>query len=228
MTRLPRDKSGLLLTVTLHLALLWAMLARPVQHSHSAPDEDRPAIQWLRALPAALPPAEAPPAPSNPPAAAPRNPTTRAGSPSTAPLSAVSAISTADPALQAAPGAAPAAALTTALAAETAADPAPAAVELLRKGRQQAGAIDKALRNGKALPLQAGTLRQGKLDQTFDEASIASRKWYHAPQIRELGVPMTSIGGDRVYEVKNAGGRYCIYHPADGSPHRTKECPREK
>lgn len=226
MTRLPRDKSGLLLTVTLHLALLWAMLARPVQHSHSAPDEDRPGILWLRALPAALQPAafqaaalqaaEAPPAPRNPP--------TRAGPPSTAALSAISATDTAVPALQAEPAAEPAAALSAALAAE----PAPAAVELLHRARQQAGGIDKALRNGKALPLQAGTLRQDKLDQTFDEASIASRKWYHAPQIRELGVPMTSVGGDRVYEVKNAGGRYCIYHPADGSPHRTRECPREK
>ncbi|KQV91395.1 hypothetical protein ASD15_05055 [Massilia sp. Root351] len=223
MTRLPRDKSGLLLTAALHLALLWAALARPAAHVPGTPDQDRPALVWLRALPAlptlpaALPPAEAPP---RQPAAAPRGHAAGAESAPAAIVSATPAAGSATPALQAEAAAPRAAAL--------AAEAAPAADELLRMARQQAGSIDKQLRNGQPLPLRADSLRQEKLDQTFDKASIASRKWYHAPQIRELAVPMTSMGGDRVYEVKNAGGRYCVYHPADGSPYRIKECPREK
>ena len=41
MTRLPRDKSGLLLTLSLHLALLWAVLAAPVRQPAQTPDDGR-------------------------------------------------------------------------------------------------------------------------------------------------------------------------------------------
>ncbi|KQW88578.1 hypothetical protein ASC94_24540 [Massilia sp. Root418] len=236
----------MLLTLSLHLALLWAVLARPaapLQHSTEAPDDGRPAMVWLQPfatradIPAVtLPHATQPLAQAAPLAekaaqplqAAPvvhySAPRTQAASPGetadAVPPHDASAAPRTPPGSAGTPGAedeAPAP-----LQAARGAD------ELLRLARQDAARADRELRQGKTPALQPDERRQNKLDQTFDRASIASHKWYNAPQIRELAVPVTSMGGARVYEVRHAGGRYCIYYPADGSPYHSKECPREK
>jgi hypothetical protein len=213
MTRLSRNSAGWLLTAALHAALLGFMLARPITRAPLAAADTHAAMVWLRPLLPA-PPRRVPELP-------PQSPLRTGRAPSALPSSLPPL-----PALKEDKADAPA-------SPDSAADPLyapqpPSAEELMRMARRDAGRIDRELRGGRAATLQGGDQRQAKLDQAFSEANTAAGRWYQAPQVRELSVPMTGGGGDRVYEVKTGRGRYCIYVPADGSKTRTKECPREK
>lgn len=213
MTKLSRNSAGWLLTAALHVVLLGIMLARPITRAPQTAEDSRTAMVWLRPL-LPTPPRRMPELPSQPTR---RN--ARAPSALTSSLPPL-------PALKEDKADAPA-------SPENAADPLyapqpPSAEELMRMARRDVGRIDRELRGGRAAPLQGGDQRQAKLDQAFSEANTAAGTWYQAPQVRELSVPMTSGGGNRVYEVKSGWGRYCVYVPADGSPMRTKQCPREK
>jgi hypothetical protein len=213
MTRLSRNSAGWLLTLALHAALIGFMLARPMMRAPRADGEPHTAMVWLHPL-LPTPPKRVPDRPPQPPLRIGRAP---AALPSSLPP--LPALKDEKPDAPASP--------------DNAADPLyapqpPSAEELMRMARRDVGRIDRELRGGRAAPLQGGDQRQAKLDEAFSEASKAAGTWYQAPSVRELSVPMTGGGGDRVYEIKTGRGRYCVYVPADGSKTRTKECPREK
>lgn len=230
MTRLPRDKFGLLLTTLLHMALLAALLSR--QHAGSpARSADRSAIAWI------LPPAPrsspaAAPAPAQAAATASRR---RAASPAPAAISlprqAVQADTparraearqeTADAATDAAAATPPSTSAGGSepvigdLSAQPAAPPMPAS-ELLRLTLYNAGKVDNELRKGKLAPLLPAkdTLR-GKIDAAFEAAHQAAKpKWYEAAKVSEISAPGSRT---RVYKIRTALGTYCISVADPGS-----------
>jgi hypothetical protein len=213
MTRLSRNSAGWLLTAALHVVLLGFMLARPITHAPQTAENSRTTMVWLRPL-LPTPPKRVPNLPRQPPLRIERAPSALPSS-----LPPLPALKDDKPDTPASP--------------DSAADPLyapqpPNAEELMRLARRDVGRIDRELRGGRAAPLQGGDQRQAKLDEAFSEASKAAGTWYQAPSVRELSVPMTGGGGDRVYEIRTGRGRYCVYVPADGSKTRTKACPREK
>jgi hypothetical protein len=216
MTRLPRDKFGLLLTTLLHMALLAALLSR--QHSGSpARSADRSAIAWiLPAAPRSSPAAAPLQAPAIASAAAARG---RTSSPAPAAITlprqpALPETATAEAAQDSAASTPPSAsavgseALIGDLSAQPGAPPMPAA-ELLRLTMYNAGKVDKELRNGKLAPLLPAkdTLR-GKIDAAFEAAHQAVKpKWYEAAKVSEISAPGSRT---RIYKIRTALGTYCI------------------
>lgn len=209
MTRPSRASIALLLTITLHLALLSGLLMRHPQPA--GPVRDRTAIQWLLPLPftprAVLPP---PDVAARPAARSVKRPAERAG---------------ATPAAATAKQAAPPEHGATAIAAEPAAPdtaepvigdlsaqpatPPVSAAELLRLTVHGAGKIDQELRGGKLAPLPPpGQTLRGKIDAAFEAAHQAVRpKWYEAAKVTEISSPNSRI---RVYKIRTALGTYCI------------------
>ncbi|WP_377703666.1 hypothetical protein [Pseudoduganella sp. UC29_71] len=244
MTRLPRNKSGLLLTVALHVALLGALLQR-----HPAPPTPAgggPAIQWLlplapartaKATSAAPPAALAALAASaasaaRRPAAKPQptQPRRAAGQPEAGalpePIAASAAAAQEQDAVRAAPSAGD---LSATPAAPAPASPAPAgAAALLGRTTYGAGQLDRELRGGKLAKLnQEDAALRANVDMAFREA--VARKWYEPATITEISTPSDRV---RVYKMKTLAGTVCISIPDPSLEKRTRytitNCAREK
>lgn len=212
MTRLPHNKSGLLLTIAVHMALLWLVLARPLQQPAHAPDDGRPAMVWLRALPPRV--VRQPSLPPRPPR--PEQPARReqaAGRPSVPPSAPqpAGAAREAPPPDQAAARTAPQAVAEPTIGdlSTQPATPPVSAAELLRLTLHGAGKIDQELRGGKLAPLPPpGQTMRGKIDAAFEAAHQAVRpKWYERAKVSEITSPNSRI---RVYKIRTALGTYCI------------------
>jgi hypothetical protein len=236
MTRLPRNKSGLLLTVALHVALLGALLQR--HPASPTPAGSGPGIQWL------LPPAPARTAKAKPaappaalaanvvrtPAARPRpaQPRRAAGQLEAGalpePIAAPAAAAQEQDAARAAPSAGD-------LSATPAAPPsAPQAGDAALLGRTTygAGQLDKELRGGKLAKLnKEDAALRANVDMAFREA--VARKWYEPATITEISTPSDRV---RVYKMKTLAGTVCISIPDPSLEKRTRytitNCPREK
>ncbi|MBJ7311803.1 hypothetical protein ACFOLJ_02450 [Rugamonas sp. CCM 8940] len=212
---IPRIWIGLLLTLTLHLALLYALTlenpAAPPENGHAA----RPAIQWL------LPPPPKRSTPRPPPPTAPAVPTRH--QPAAKPAEATllppppQAISAAKEAPAAEPAAAPQA------DAIFGAAP-PSAADIMRQARHDLGKIDKDLR--KEFPQRGETVRpdskQARLERGINAAHEAvPPKWYEGATIKEISTLNSRV---RIYKISTALGAYCITIKEDGDKRYTN-CP---
>jgi hypothetical protein len=233
MTRLPRNKSGLLLTVALHVTLLGALLQR--HPASPTPAGSGPAIQWL------LPPAPARTAGKAAPAAPPAALAARTPAARPQPAQPRSAAGQPEAALLPEPTAAPAAAAPEQDAARTApsagdlsATPAApssapqAGAALLGRTTYGAGQLDKELRGGKLAKLnKEDAALRANVDVAFREA--VARKWYEPATITEISTPSDRV---RVYKMKTLAGTVCIAMPDPSLEKSTRytitNCPREK
>ncbi|MES2074803.1 MAG: hypothetical protein V4462_04215 [Pseudomonadota bacterium] len=224
LRNVPRRWVGLLLTLLLHLALLYSLLLGKTAPQRQDGQAARPAIQWLLPLPpkraAILPPP--PPAPDRPdrpdrPAAKPA-PATLLPPPPQAIAAPAQQTPAADPA--AAPpaepvfGAAP-----------------PSAADIMRQPKRDLGKIDLAkleqeLRKEfpqRGAPQPPPDSKQARLERGIDAAHEAVLpKWYEPARMVELSQPNSRV---RIYKISTALGAYCINIQEDGKKSYTN-CPR--
>ena len=218
---IPRRWVGLLLTLLLHLALLYCLLLGKPAPQREDGQAARPAIQWLlplapkRAAPIAPPPVPVPAKPDRPaakPVAAtllPPPPQAIAAPPQT---------TAAEPAAAPPPepifGAAP-----------------PSAADIMRQPKRDLGKIDlgkieQELRKEfpqRGVPQPPPDSKQARLERGIDAAHEAVLpKWYEPARTVELSQPNSQV---RVYKVSTALGAYCITIKEDGKKIYTN-CPR--
>jgi hypothetical protein len=217
--KLPRRWVGLLLTLLLHLALLYTLLLGKPAPQREDGQAARPAMQWLlplppkRAAPNATP---APPAPSRP--IKPAKP-------------AAATLLPPPPQAIAAPAEAPAAEPAAALPAEPVFGAAPpSAADVMRQPKRDLGKIDlgkleQELRKefphrGVAAPPPDS--KQARLERGINAAHDAvPPKWYEPARTVELSQPNSRV---RVYKVSTALGAYCITIKEDGKKNYSN-CP---
>lgn len=223
---MPRGSTGLMLTVLLHLALLYALLRPTAVPPAVKPRRVQAPIQWLRLLP--LPrTASLPATPSTSHASA--KPKASAAAPSMTRSESISVLTK-----QAANK--PPNDVAKEAASETAKEPptpdltmpaaAPRSVgDILQQAKRDLAGIDRELR--KEHPDRGVALRpdsiQAKLERGFEAAHAAVLpKWYEAATMEEI------TGADnrtRIYRVKTALGMFCIAIADDGKKNYTT-CPQ--
>jgi hypothetical protein len=227
LRNVPRRWVGLLLTLLLHLALLYSLLlGKPAPRGEDG-RAARPAIQWL--LP--LPPKRAAILP--PPAPAPDKPDRPAAEPAPAtllppPPQAVATQPQQTQQSQQSPAAEPAAA--------PPAEPVfgaapPSAADIMRQPKRDLGKIDlgkleQELRKEfpqRGVPQPPPDSKQARLERGIDAAHEAVLpKWYEPARTVELSQPNSRV---RIYKVSTALGAYCITIHEDGKKGYTN-CPR--
>lgn len=225
LRNLPRRWVGLLLTLLLHLALLYSLLLGKPAPQREDGRAARPAIQWLlplaprRAAPIAPPPVQVPAKPDRP-AAKPAAATLLPPPPQ--------AIATQQQQQQQTPAAEPAATLS--------AEPVfgaapPSAADIMRQPKRDLGKIDlgkleQELRKEfplRGLPAPPPDSKQARLERGIDAAHEAVLpKWYEPARTVELSQPNSRV---RVYKVTTALGAYCITIQEDGKKNYSN-CPR--
>ncbi|SFL95690.1 hypothetical protein [Rugamonas rubra] len=218
--KLPRRWVGLLLTLLLHLALLYSLLLGKPAPQREDGQAARPAMQWLlppppkRAAPIATPPPTAPSRPIKPakPAAATLlpPPPQAIAAPAEAPAAEPAAALPAEPVFGAAP---------------------PSAADVMRQPKRDLGKIDlgkleQELRKEfpqRGVPQQPPDSKQARLERGINAAHEAvPPKWYEPARMVELSQPNSQV---RVYKVSTALGAYCITVKEDGKKNFTT-CPR--
>jgi hypothetical protein len=221
--KLPRRWSGLLLTLLLHLALLYSLLLGKPMPQREDGRATRPAIQWLLPLPpkrAAPIAAAPPPAPGRPAKPAKPAPPTLLPPPQ--------AITTpAKTATAAEPAAEPVAALPA--EPDFGAAP-PSAADIMRRPKRDLGKIDlgkleQELRKEfplRGLPPPPPDSKQARLERGINAAHDAvPPKWYEPARMVELSQPNSQV---RIYKISTALGAYCITVKEDGKKNYSN-CP---
>lgn len=227
LRNVPRRWVGLLLTLLLHLALLYSLLLGKPAPQRQDGQAARPAIQWLLPLPpkraAILPPPPAPGRPDRPdrPAAKPAAatllppPPPAIAAPAPTPAAEPAAAPPAEPVFGAAP---------------------PSAADIMRQPKRDLGKIDlgkidlgkleQELRKEfplRGLPAPPPDSKQARLERGIDAAHEAVLpKWYEPARTVELSQPNSRV---RIYKVSTALGAYCITIQEDGKKSYTN-CPR--
>lgn len=216
---MPRVSTGLLLTVLLHLILLYALLQARTRPMAAAPHRAQPPIQWLRLppLPRVAPPVtrglRRPHLPSQPTAS--RNAPMTSAAPSVTPRREAIAVQPNAPGNEP-----PTPDLTTPNA-----DAPRSVADIMQQARRDLAGIDRELRKqhperGSVAPPDS---KQARLARGFEAAHAAVLpKWYEGATMEEI------TGGDdrkRVYRVKSALGMFCITLDQDGKKNYTN-CPQ--
>lgn len=217
---MPRVSTGLMLTVLLHLALLYALLRSSPTPMVTVPRRAQPPIQWLRLLPL---PRLAPPSITSS-SHAPNKPNKPTTSPSAAAPTATPSATTHSEPITVPQNAIPAEPPTPDLTA-----PVPPAqrsmADILQQARHDLAGIDRELRKehperGISPPPDS---KQAKLERGFEAAHAAVLpKWYEAATMEEI------TGADnrtRIYRVKSALGMFCIWIDQEGHKKYTT-CPQ--